>query len=382
MYDILVTGAGPAGTSAAREAGKRGLSVLLIEKEELPRPKPCGGALSEKGLGYLEGPLPESLKELEVSGIRFLHGKRCLEGSAGRRIATMVSRSAFDHYLLHRAVKAGIDLHAGERAARFEESDGGVRLFTNRGTYDGKYLIVAEGSQGPLKRQVREPDGKGRYGVCVVSEIPMEMDRSPGGHSKTLPEVYFDALHGGYGWVFPHRETYSVGIGTFSRHPAQPRRIFREFLLRCGFPPEIPSRGQVIPAGGYRRTIRRSRVLLAGDAAGFVDPFSGEGIAYALRSGLLAGRAAADALTTGERESPLLLYEKRCRREFDIPFFYSRMTAELFYAFPGPFFRAFASHGELFRRFFLIPQHADPYRTFLLWLLPRIPRYLLTRWPL
>lgn len=379
VHDILIAGAGPAGSTAAREAGKKGLSVLLIDKEAFPRPKPCGGGLSEKALGYLDEPLPEGLKKKEVSGIRFRFGNCCLEGRAGTRIATMISRAAFDHFLVRRAVDAGIALHENERALRYEERPDGIRLFTSRGVRDGKYLIIAEGSQGPLTRQVRERDGGGRYGVSLVSEIPVERDRSPEGHSKTFPEIYFDALYGGYGWVFPQGDTFSVGIGTFTRHPARARSIFRSFLSRCGFPPDAPARGHVIPAGGFRRTIRRSRVLLAGDAAGFVDPFSGEGIAYALQSGRLAGQAVADAVLTGDEEGPLVRYEKRCRLEFDRPFFYSRMTAKLFYAFPGPFFRAFAAHEELFRRFFLIPQYPAPYRDFLLWLLPRVPRYLLRR---
>jgi geranylgeranyl reductase family protein len=378
MKDVLIVGGGPAGASAGREAAKRGLSAVLFEKETLPRVKPCGGGLSEAGLDELDEPLPERLKLREVSGLRLVYGSRSLEADAGRRIATMISRAAFDHYLVRRAVDAGVELREGERALGFEERDDRVRLHTNRGIHEGRFLVVAEGSQGRLARLVREPDQKGRYGVAMVAEIPVSLDGLPGGHSKTAPEIYFDAMDGGYGWVFPQGDTCSVGVGTFSRHPPHTRRIFREFLGRCRFPADVPSRGHVIPVGGFDRILRRGRVLLAGDAAGFVDPFSGEGISYALRSGRLAGEAAADALNGSRPVEALLRYERRCRREFEIPFRCSRIVARFFYSFPGFFFRAFDRNEELFQRFFRIPEHAVPYRAFLLWLLPRIPRFFLS----
>lgn len=375
MKDVLIVGGGPAGASAGREAARRGVSAILFEKEALPRVKPCGGGLSEAGIEELGEPLPDHLKLREVSGLRLIYGNHSLEADAGRRIATMISRAAFDHYLVRRAVDAGVELHEGERALRFEERDDRVRLHTDRGIHEGRILVVAEGSQGRLARLVRQPDRKGQYGVAMVAEIPASLDSFPGGHSRTRPEIYFDAMDGGYGWVFPQRDTFSVGVGTFTGHPRLPRRVFRAFLDRCRFPAAIPSKGHVIPLGGVSRVLRRGRILLAGDAAGFVDPFSGEGISHALRSGRLAGEAAADALNGGRPGVALLRYERRCRREFEIPFRCSRIVAQFFYRFPGFFFRAFDRNEELFQRFFRIPEHAVPYRAFLLWLLPRIPRY-------
>jgi len=378
MKDVLIVGGGPAGAAAGREAARRGLSAVLFEKEVLPRVKPCGGGLSEAGIEELDEPLPEYLKLCEVSGLRLIYGNHTLEADAGRRIATMISRAAFDHYLVRRAVDAGVALHEGERALRFEERDDRIRLHTDRGVYEGRLLVVAEGSQGKLARMVRERDGKGRYGVAVVAEIPLSLDGLPGGHSRTRPEVYFDAMDGGYGWVFPQGDVCSAGVGSFTGHPTLPRRVFRAFLDRCRFPAGVPSRGHVIPVGGFGRVLRRGRVLLAGDAAGFVDPFSGEGISYALRSGRLAGEAVADALNGGRPVEALRRYERRCRREFEIPFRCSRIVSQLFYRFPGYFFRAFDRNDDLFQRFFRIPEHAVPYRAFLLWLLPRIPRYFLS----
>ena len=103
MYDLIVVGAGPAGSAAARAASKAGLKVLIVEKETFPRYKPCGGALSDRAISILDFSLPESLCERNITSIKMHFHDKVVEGYKGYRLATLVTRSKFDHFILQKA---------------------------------------------------------------------------------------------------------------------------------------------------------------------------------------------------------------------------------------------------------------------------------------
>src|SRR5512136_1871793 len=113
-YDVIIAGAGPAGSTCARACAKAGLRTLLLEWDSFPRPKPCGGALSELGLSHLGFPLPPELIERECFGVRLHYGPYTVEVRKDQRIAVMVDREQFDQYLADQAVAAGSILRQDE----------------------------------------------------------------------------------------------------------------------------------------------------------------------------------------------------------------------------------------------------------------------------
>jgi geranylgeranyl reductase family protein len=377
MYDLIIVGGGPAGSSAGRRAGIKGLHTLLIEKEVFPRYKACGGALSERALSCLDFPLPPFVREREIFGVRFRFKDSVIEGFHESRIATMVTRSILDDYLLEKGREAGIEIKVGEKVIDCKEKDDLVEIVTNENVYKSKFVIIGEGSQGKLKQKVRASDAKGEYGVCIVADVE--------GHNEKIDqslfnimEIHFGVLNMGYGWIFPHGDYYSVGIGAFADKITNPKKIMKEFLRTNGFTGMYRLRGHTIPAGGITRNVISPRIVLVGDAAGFVDPFAGEGIAYAIRSGQIAAEVIAENIRDDNHGAQLRQYESICQREFADDFKYALLSVKMMHRFPNFFLKLLTSDQEVFEKFIQIPNLTRHYRSYLEWLIPRIPKYLLS----
>jgi geranylgeranyl reductase family protein len=375
MFDLIVVGAGPAGSSAARLAAGLGLDTLLIEKEQFPRYKPCGGAVTEQALSYLGFDLPPDLWEATVFAARVYYGGKSIEARTDQPIACMVSRSAFDAYLLMRAREAGVAARMGERVTRISEKKEAVQVVTDQGTYEAAFVIVAEGAHGQLKHEVRRRDRKNEYGVCQVVEIPRE--EASLDYPQDAIDIHFGIGGMGYGWVFPHGEYYSVGIGGLASSLRRPRETMAEFLRAGGFAGNYRTRGHAIPVGGIRRTLASRRMLLVGDAAGFLDSFTGEGIAYAIRSGQIAAEVIGRALSPGGDSPVATDYETLCEEGFGSNLRYSLLLARLMHRFPGVFFRLLAGNQEVIDNFARVATAQWTYKRYLRWLIPRLPRYFL-----
>jgi geranylgeranyl reductase family protein len=375
MFDLIIVGAGPAGSSAARRAGKLGLETLLLEKEQFPRYKACGGAVTEQALSYLGLDLPGDLREATIFAARVHFENRSIEAGGENPLAVMVSRSAFDALLLEKAREGGITARMGERVRGLEEKENAVEVSTDEGTYEAAFVIVAEGAQGTLKYVIHRRDRKGEYGVCLVAEIPAE--EAAQDYAQDAIEIHFGMGGMGYGWVFPHGEYYSVGIGELASSLRTPKETMAGFLRARGFDPNHRMRGHLIPVGGIRRTLTSRRILLAGDAAGFLDSFTGEGIAYAVRSGQIAAEAVREALSTGRVHGVPRQYETTCEEEFGTNLRYSLLLARIMHRFPRVFFKLLAGNQEVIDNFARVATAQWTYKRYLRWLIPRLPKHVL-----
>lgn len=376
MFDLIIVGAGPSGSSAGRLAGKLGLETLVIEKQLFPRYKPCGGAVTEQAMSYLDFHLPEHICERSIFGGRLHFQGESIEKHTGNRIAVMVTRSLFDTHLLERASETGIQIHMGERVADYREGQGAVEVSTDKGIYEARFVIVAEGALGRLKHRIRRRDRASEYGVCMVTEIS-EDNETIDNRIHNIIDIHFGVVSMGYGWIFPHEEYYSVGIGGLAEDLCSPRKAMIDFLKANGFDGEQKSRGHVIPVGGIKRDVVGSRVLLVGDAAGFVDSFTGEGISYAIRSGQIAVEVISRALSHDSSLNVLREYEVLCDTEFGVNLRYSLMLAKLMHRFPGIFFRILTRSEQVIDKFLEVHSQESTYESYVKWLLPRIPKYLL-----
>ena len=376
MYDVIVVGAGPAGSSAARRCVQLGLKALLIDKAVFPRDKICGGALSAQAISYLDFELPREIVERDIYGARVHFAASHVEVKKPYRIAVTVSRTEFDHFLLRKAEEVGVKILEGARVSALEPDRDCVQVVAGKDRYDGRVVIGADGFHSIVAKHVRPRHSKDEYGFCVESKIPAD-DAAIDAYIRNMVEIHFNVAHGGYGWVFPHRGYFSVGVGGMANRFAHPMAVMRDFLASVGFSPDAECKGFPIPAGGVRRKTVADRLLLAGDAAGFVDTFYGEGLAFAIRSGQLAAETSAAALRGGDCSAQRLNdYSALCEREFGRDLRYSLYFSRLMHRFPKVFLRLMASETEVLDKYLEVPARQRSYRDFLGWLLPRIPVFL------
>jgi len=323
--DVVVVGAGPAGCAAAHDLASRGVRVLLLDRTEFPRKKVCAGGLTVKARRALPYSI-EPVVQRTVSSLAISCRLRRPQVLPGKEpICYMVERTAFDLYCLQQTIAAGAIFKIVKRIDSIVESRGGVRMITDRGSIRCRYLIGADG----VHSRVRLLTGRFkaiRFGFGIEGIIKDFPDNDPD------MGFDFDRVRGGYGWVFPKRDHINVGLYTH-RWPAGIRRNdLADYVFRRlgGAAPEQVS-GYPLGMGGWRYRPGQGRVLLAGDAAGLVDPLLGEGLYHAIVSGRKAARAVVDAMHTGcDACHAYGIALTSIRREL----LFARIAAAIFYRLP------------------------------------------------
>lgn len=301
VYDVIVIGAGPAGGMAAWQLGPH-LRVLLLEKARLPREKLCSGVLSRKSVTQL--PCLDLLPALRGSVQQTWIGKRG-RGTTHRHGSPLlfVSRARLDLALVEAAARRGANICDRCRVVRIDPAEGRVVLASGREIH-ARVIIGADGANGISVRALND--------VLAPRGLAMEMHVPDGCRQREAAAVDFCTPHG-YAWAFPKADgSLAIGVGSLKPSPLIGlRQALEAFARRLSV--ALPTRclpGHPMPAVP-QRTLVAGRLLLAGDAAGLVDPLIGEGIPYALWSGRLAAQAAMEHLLAG---APLLAYRQAIRQ--------------------------------------------------------------------
>lgn len=304
-FDVIVIGGGPAGSTAAYLIAQCGLTVALVDRAVFPREKLCGGLLSGRSKKVYHDIFHQSWQPVIQSttyGVAFYEGLDFVRKLDDYREINYTYRVDFDAHLFTMACEQGAIDFQGRAAVDIDCRRTKVTLAD--GTVLAANFIV--GADGVFSRTARslglKPTVRENLGWCLETEIPKDLIR----REIENPEIYFGLVDWGYGWVFPKRDYITVGVGGVYRsnrdlHPALDRMI----RSLCDKPGCLKVKGHYLPFGEYLRQPGEGNVLLTGDAAGLIEPITGEGIALAMQSGQYAAQA---IVTAAERGNPRAAY--------------------------------------------------------------------------
>ncbi|WP_294609063.1 geranylgeranyl reductase family protein [uncultured Roseovarius sp.] len=311
-FDIVVIGAGPAGGAAAFTAARAGLRVALIDRKTFPREKLCGGLITGRARRhYAEVFGHEMLFEAQdrktTVDFRFRGAPMGVIRDAPALCATM--RWDMDAMICAQALEAGAADFTGISVDAIDLADRSLTLKDGRRIGFG-VLIGADGANSQVAKALfGEAFDRAEVGFGLEIE-------AVGDHVKPGAPIRIDlaAAKWGYGWSFPKRCSTTIGVGGLLARNPDMKDAMAEYCALLGVEADRSSfKGQFLPFGDFRKVPGRQAILLAGDAAGLVDPITGEGIGYALQSGHLAAEAAIEALRAARPERALALYRRRLR---------------------------------------------------------------------
>ncbi|ORT60708.1 geranylgeranyl reductase family protein [Streptomyces sp. CB03238] len=302
-WDVIVIGAGPAGATAARVAAENGCETLLLERAAIPRYKTCGGGLIGASLAALPPGLPLKVYDTARQFTFALNGRGERTLASGSPTIAMVYRSELDAALTEAAAAAGATVRDSTALSALEQQGDTVTVTTNRGdTLRARAVVGADGSAGRVARYVGVRCAQ--VDLALEAEVPVDERTADRWRGRVLME--WGPLPGSFGWVFPKGDVCTAGVVAARGNPAALRAYKDDFLARHGLlgPRPLHDTGHLTRCRRPDSPLARGRVLVAGDAAALVDHWSREGISYALRSGDLAGHAAARLVTAaGEAEA-------------------------------------------------------------------------------
>jgi geranylgeranyl reductase family protein len=332
-YDVVVVGAGPAGATAAKFLSEKGENVLLIDKSSFPRDKPCGGGLSvrtPKRFTYISKDLISSYSfsgSIHSSSLKYqiqLHNDE--------PIAAFVHRKDFDNGLLNHAIERGATFMDRTTATDVSILPEKVKIKLNKGEYVESQLVIgADGIWSTIAKKSGLSYRHPLLGRCLFQEYPLE--------SKLLDDYFTEEriFHFhlrfmgilGYGWIFPKKDSVNIGIGEVKPSAAQPtnrpnlKEVYENYIRllkeRKIIPPTInlgKIQGGILPLNPLKKTFA-NRVILCGDAAGLMNPLTGDGIDYAMSSGKIAAEVCTEALDAEDISAAFLSkYQRLWKDDF------------------------------------------------------------------
>jgi geranylgeranyl reductase family protein len=334
MYDVVVVGAGPAGSTAAKFLSEESLKVLLIDKDKFPREKPCGGGLPSRVLNRFEYIKDEGLIDSYSFGgvVHSSNMEYKIEIEKDEHIVAMVLRKKFDFGLVKLAVDSGAILKDGTEVKDIKISKDKVKIFLDDGTsVDSEIVIGADGIWSAVAKKSGLSQKHKNAGMCIFQEYHVGKETLDKYFSKKRHCHIHIKLFGtpGYGWVFPKNEHLNIGIGEIKpmsnklKGKTNLKEVFRNYMGILKENNIIPNnlkigkiQGGALPISLLEKTYS-DRVILCGDAGGFINPVSGEGIYYAMASGEIAAKVIVDALKSGDASERFLSrYQKIWKKDF------------------------------------------------------------------
>ena len=325
MFDCIVVGAGPAGSTAAHQLAKRGRSVLLIEKCTLPRYKPCTGAVAPSIANWLDFDISPAIDH-KLRNIRYTWR---LGDPIEAELETdepmwIVRRDIFDQYLVDQASKVGAVVKDACPVTAVEFRNNAWTVTTEHKAFTAQYLVAADGADGPMAGWLGFKPEKVRRSYVLEIDLPAPLE-------KPTMTFEFGLVKQGCLWNFPKRQRHSLGMARFLGDTLKaPEQTLADYANSFG---ANPSEGRLYDHGlklwNGNRPLHTRQAVLAGEAAALVDPMTAEGIRPAIFSGIQAA-AAIDSALDGSATA-LAEYSQTIHNEWGNDIQWSQRIASVFF---------------------------------------------------
>ena len=333
-FDVIVVGAGPAGATAAKVLGEAGIVTLLLDKSAFPRDKPCGGGISARVMQrfpYLSG----ALAGIPVNWVSKIYFESpagfAVDYESPNPLYLMIRRYEFDN-LLFAMARPRVEFQAQALVRKVTIDSDGMTLSADVAgeprEFRSKALLGCDGANSVVARArgLRTGSARDEYAIDMMEETPYEELSLP---VRDRMYVYygFQGLFG-YGYVFPKAKHINLGVGCkldqylaefrgghYSHHESFVEKRISDGLI-TGSSNRDNFQAFPLPISGPLRQTYSDRVLLCGDAGGFVNAFTAEGIFYAMVTGELAAKAAIEAVRAQDfSQAGLSRYERAWKKE-------------------------------------------------------------------
>jgi geranylgeranyl reductase family protein len=330
MFDCIIVGAGPAGATAAYHLAKRGHSTLLLEKAALPRYKPCGGGVSPAIAQWFDFDFQPVINNT-ITKVQYTWkmGDPVEANLKMREPMWMVRRDAFDHFLVQKAQEKGSQIHDQTEVTSVKWQSDRWQVNTSNGSFEATYLIAADGVTGSVARWL----GFAERQPFVGATLEVKMAVAP--QSQNVAYFEFGSIKNGYIWNFPKTDGYTISAG-FLRGKGKPEELkqqLTQYAKQFGMDLSHSTYGEYpLSVWTQQQPLHTERALLAGEAAGILDPLTGEGIRPAILTGVRAAEAIASALA-GNAQA-LSQYSDTITQEWGADMLLAQRLAGVFYQFP------------------------------------------------
>jgi geranylgeranyl reductase family protein len=308
-YDVVVIGGGPAGSTTAYRLAEQGAKVLLVDKATFPRDKPCGGGLTLRAVRQCPiDPTPVVEEWVDRVELRFRY-RTAVVRSARAPVVWMTQRRRLDAFLLDAAREKSVEVREGVHVS---VEPGGVVSIGSSERVAADVIVGADGANGITAKSFGLGNGI-VYGVAYEGNVGYDLlDRDR--YARRLVLELAD-IPGGYAWVFPKGDHANIGVGGWQSEGPKLKQHLRRACEAHGLTVESLSelRGHRLPLRRPGTQIAAERCLLVGDAAGLIDPVSGDGMYECFVSSRLAAAAIFDLLAG--RASGLAAYEAAVEAE-------------------------------------------------------------------
>ncbi|WP_419663077.1 geranylgeranyl reductase [Desulfosarcina variabilis str. Montpellier] len=309
-YDVVIVGAGPAGSTAAYVLSNLGANVAIIDKYKFPRPKLCGGLITGRCKKVYDSIFDEKWDEvIEVTsrGASFYYNDKFVNSIEDCPPIYFTSRNTFDNFLIRSAERKGARLFENMEVVSINEKE---VILKNGNIIKSNFVIGADGVMSSISRSIFN---KKIYKKDLAFGIEAQFSKKYFDRKVESPEIYFGVINWGYGWVFPKKESVTIGVGGLLKANKNIKSLFKNFLFMLTKKNNIEAniKGHYLPFGKYKKRPGFGRTLLVGDAAGLVDPITGEGIAFARLSGKLAADSIIESISSECSDDVLEIYKKK-----------------------------------------------------------------------
>ena len=335
--DVLIVGGGPAGSSAAYSLANQGIDVRVVEKYNMPRYKTCGGGVNVRAAKLLPFSI-DPVVERTITRYRFtFRGERAFEREYPKPLTYMTQRMRLDKFLLDQAVAIGAKVDEGITIRKVIANEDSITATDSQGNeYDAQVIVGADGANSVVARDMGLMQDV-RHELALESEIPLSTSDME--NWRNTVEIDLFTLWCGYGWVFPKQQHISIGVGGLRTDVKKMQGYNRTYLERHNVAHIEPLKfsGHALPVRRGKAPTVLGRAILVGDAAGLLEPFTGEGIGYAIKSGQIAGRVIAEYL--GGELASLTRYAELLDQEVTTELLSAERLVRVFNRFPRLFYR-------------------------------------------